>query len=362
VASNGNDFLAVWQDQRRSGYAGYDIYGSRIDRDGQTLKPLGRRIADASSHPVIASAGSDYLVVYQNSTGVMAQRLDQDGAPLGTARLVADKTWSPRLLTSNGSNYLLVVAGTGDKAILLDRDGVPLRTLWTGSGNPIAAGVHGGSYVVVDYSIIGSGVASAQPLLRTMNDDGTVSARSLPNVVVSSSHLLAAALSPDRILFVWPSEGGSLRFLVAGYNGELLRDPMTITTPVPLDYQPVASWSGSAFNVAYGRGTASVEVIRITADGTMVDSSRSVLTSHRSDSYPAFASGNATQIVVWPDRRQGDDDILARTFTSIDSLAAAPDQGNLISWSVVESMKSRSGSIHRIKFSLRSTGRPLQSG
>jgi hypothetical protein len=89
VASNGNDFLAVWTDARR-GRRYYDIYASRIGRDGQSKEPAGRLIAENSYAAVIASAGGDYLVAYSSNAGLMTQRLDQHG---GTRFFLGHTLW-----------------------------------------------------------------------------------------------------------------------------------------------------------------------------------------------------------------------------------------------------------------------------
>ena len=71
VASDGSDFLVVWQDDRASEYA--DIVATRVSASGTVLDPEGIEIctaANTQSGPAVSSNGKGYLVVwtdYRNS-------------------------------------------------------------------------------------------------------------------------------------------------------------------------------------------------------------------------------------------------------------------------------------------------------
>ncbi|HXH39709.1 MAG TPA: hypothetical protein VNN08_13855 [Thermoanaerobaculia bacterium] len=347
VASNGNDFLAIWADYRRGRES--DLYASRIGRDGQSTEPAGHRIAAAAYSGLIASAGGDYLVAYGGSYvngPLMTQRLDEDGKPLTTPRIhpgLSAQTLSPLFLTTHGENYLLVAsdgsADVGDgytwqaTGLLLDRDGVPLRTLWVNGRVPIAVGVHNGNYVVVD---IPFGSAAPIPVLRTISDSGDATSTPLPGI---GDQLAVAAFSPDRILIAWKNANNEFTFLLTGYDGHLVSGPTFIAKD---PYGGLAAyWNGSEFEVAYSRSRAGVSIIRVDdSDGTILDRTPFILTSR--GYYPAFAAGGGMRIIVWdavaaskalitipePSNR-----IMARTFSSFDSILTRPDQGNLISWS-----------------------------
>jgi hypothetical protein len=79
VAANGR-FLVVWRDER-SGPAGSDVYGSRVDGSGRVLDPNGLAIATGpepeSAPDVAAGPGDRFGVVYQRFA---------PGAPLGAPR------------------------------------------------------------------------------------------------------------------------------------------------------------------------------------------------------------------------------------------------------------------------------------
>ncbi len=76
VASNGSEFLVVWED-RRNGIDETDIYASRVAADGTTLDPDGIAIATADGlewTPEVASDGTNFLVVWTD--GVQGNRGD----------------------------------------------------------------------------------------------------------------------------------------------------------------------------------------------------------------------------------------------------------------------------------------------
>ena len=77
VASNGSEFLVVWEDRRNGGIDETDIYASRVAADGTTLDPDGIAIATADGlewTPEVASDGTNFLVVWTD--GVQGNRGD----------------------------------------------------------------------------------------------------------------------------------------------------------------------------------------------------------------------------------------------------------------------------------------------
>ncbi len=91
VASDGQDYLAVWTDLR-SGSAPYDcaVYGMRFSNEGEALDPSSFRISPWSSHaPRVAYGAGCYLVSWltdfgEDSSQVWAARIGRDGVPLDT--------------------------------------------------------------------------------------------------------------------------------------------------------------------------------------------------------------------------------------------------------------------------------------
>jgi hypothetical protein len=68
VASDGTDYLVVWQDWRNSGY---DIYCARVSHSGVVLDTAGIGVCTADGwqiSPAVAYGGTDYLVLWQSQT------------------------------------------------------------------------------------------------------------------------------------------------------------------------------------------------------------------------------------------------------------------------------------------------------
>lgn len=95
VASDGKDFLVVWQDLR--GGEDYDVWAARVSSAGEVLDPGGFpvvRRASNQARPAVAFAGGSYLVVWMDARvyptyGVYGARvapdgrvLDREGVPL----------------------------------------------------------------------------------------------------------------------------------------------------------------------------------------------------------------------------------------------------------------------------------------
>ena len=117
VASNGDLYLVVWQDDRL-----YDdhIYGARVTADGEVLDPAGIPITPLTygdqEAPVVASDGDDFLVVYGDDSrsldfDLYATRVRSDGTvvePEGIAVSTADGDQYSPGLAFDGTNYLAV--------------------------------------------------------------------------------------------------------------------------------------------------------------------------------------------------------------------------------------------------------------
>ncbi|MBI4548648.1 MAG: T9SS type A sorting domain-containing protein [Ignavibacteriae bacterium] len=170
VASNGVDYLVAWQE----GLAGdYNIYGARVSKSGIVLEPTFIIISAASmeqTFPVVASNGRDYLVVWQDSRdqaqglniyGVRvtsdAVLLDSAGIPISTA-MNAQQAPS---VTWNGVNYLVAwhdnrassfsdIYGTrvSSAGKVLDIDGIAISTELRTQSNPVTAALDS-DYLVV---------------------------------------------------------------------------------------------------------------------------------------------------------------------------------------------------------------------
>jgi hypothetical protein len=139
VASDGRDFLVVWEDLRNGQY--WDVYAARVTAEGKVLDSEGIAVASGKHNqcrPDVAFAAGYYLVVWQEFVGegtpntpgnayvVRGARLQSDGrrldtVPLEIARVEKEShavgptvvAWQDKVLTgfhivafASGNNYL----------------------------------------------------------------------------------------------------------------------------------------------------------------------------------------------------------------------------------------------------------------
>jgi len=117
VASDGENFFVVWQD-KRSGKR-WDIYGTIVTNDGQVLEPfpiaVGKSTYDQVS-PSLAFDGESYLVVWQGRKNaklwnIYFTRLSKDGEALDEKSALLAPSLKDQASPSigfNGENYFIV--------------------------------------------------------------------------------------------------------------------------------------------------------------------------------------------------------------------------------------------------------------
>jgi hypothetical protein len=171
VASDGQDYLAVWTDLR-SGVSAHDcaVYGMRFTNDGVALDSCGLRISQWASHtPSIAYGAGCYLVSWltdlgEDSAQVWATRVGPDGAPLDSSpirlpgRVLDFEAGAPDV--AFGDSLFLVVwdpggtgcaegARVGADGALLDSVSIMLVTPHQGIGNTPRVASDGHDFLVV---------------------------------------------------------------------------------------------------------------------------------------------------------------------------------------------------------------------
>ncbi|HEX6097541.1 MAG TPA: hypothetical protein VF432_14530 [Thermoanaerobaculia bacterium] len=133
VASDGEDFFAVWTDDR-AGYGAGSVVGTRITREGQILDPLGLRIATTLGwvlEPQVVWDGGAYLVVWTGSalphagTDLYAARIAPDGTVVMPPRVIVENavTRAGRYLASNGTVSVIVYPLDDLHIVVLDQQG-----------------------------------------------------------------------------------------------------------------------------------------------------------------------------------------------------------------------------------------------
>jgi hypothetical protein len=145
VASDGADFLVVWQDWRNSDY---DIYCARVSHSGTLLDTAGIAVCTADgwqASPAVACNGTDYLVLWQSMTtggyDLYGARISPQGVvrdPDGFVISAAPGTQQHPAAASDGTDFLVVWSDSRDvdcnvyaarvtgAGTVLDTAGIPL--------------------------------------------------------------------------------------------------------------------------------------------------------------------------------------------------------------------------------------------
>lgn len=275
VAWNGSEYLVVFTDSPI--FTGDDdVYGMRLDADGNPLDPAAFPIAkraEDQSFPDVAWDGENFLVVYEDSSleginhDIFATRvtsagdiLDPDGFPISTAE---GYQWGPSLAW-DGTNYLVAWTDERDEGSIYGARVSPDTTVLDPEGIQIS--------FYHDYeaftSVAWSGTEYLVVWADARHSSSTYAARVTPG---------GAVLDPDGILV---SQWGHY------------------------DYTGVA-WNGGSFLVAWDderdlQTRNDVYAARVAEDGTVLDPSGiGVVTEEGMESSPDVVAGEGSALVAW---------------------------------------------------------------
>jgi PKD repeat protein len=338
LAFNGTDYLVVWQDTR--GISTYDLYGARVSRTGQVLDPGGLLIsAHMLGHevsPAVASNGTDFLVVWQDGRGATAfdilgarvtgtgQVLDPEGIPIS-----AHDTFyqAAPAVASNGTNYLVVWqdgrsgttydihgARVSSAGTVLDPAGLALSTHETGDQEAPAVASNGTDYLVVwhdtrnsTYDIYGTRVTGAGQVLD-------------PTGLALSTHANGYGAYPSvasngtDYLVVWQdTRSGAEDIYGTRVTGAgAVQDPAGLPLSAHetiYQWTPTVASNGTEYLVVWmdGRGAISWDIYgtRVSGAGAVLDPTGLVLSNQAwgNEAYPVVVSNGTDFFAVWQDGR-----------------------------------------------------------
>ncbi|HEX8698502.1 MAG TPA: hypothetical protein VF815_06685, partial [Myxococcaceae bacterium] len=339
VASNGTDFLVVWQGMGPLG--DMDIVGRRISSTGLPLDTTEVAISAAPSveerSPAVASNGTDYLVVWddiRNSTTVRVYgtRVSNAGVVLDSGGfLLSSSTFdqSSPVVASNGTDFLVAwmdfrnpssrdIYGTRVSAhgTALDGSGLALGAHPNHSESTPSIRASGSDYLVAwmewdttnqTRRILGSRIegslTSTNPVLDTPSLAFTSSGDNCQNPSVArstSGYFLAwhcTVGSVTELGSAWLSTTGTI---TAGGN-------FAVTTSSLHQTEAAIASNGDNYLVVWtetGSGGVSIYGTRVAATGGTLDPGGFVIgTAHRERQAPAVASNGTDYLVTWQDYR-----------------------------------------------------------
>lgn len=326
IASDGNQFLAVWLDGRAS----HDVYATRIGRDGTVLDPMGIFIApnDLYSTLSVFWLGDSYVVSWLGSTGLTATRIAADGTIVDPPRPIF-RVRNVRQAVSNGN--VIVFTTNDNDYVVVDRE---LRVAGSGSlpGNPTVCVNGAGEFLLTGFHDTKSGsrifdrlrldpagrVASSAPAVAAVAE-GVLRCHDAECILffrsATTRHLGAVPYDPDTTISgrqidlpiafnvgfdVVPIDSGYL--LVTTSNRSLRLDRHGIPAA-----QPSSRCCQSFDSVVAASNGGEVAVLRRSATSFTVNlipssddsDSRDVSISANAQSAPAIAGNGTNYLLTW---------------------------------------------------------------
>ncbi|UCF80588.1 MAG: hypothetical protein JSV08_08795 [Acidobacteriota bacterium] len=333
VASNGTDYFVAWQDQRSG--ADWDIYGARVTAGGSVLEPSGIAIstqADNQLDPAVASDGVDYLVVWEdirNSAttgwdiyGARVQASDGlllDGPPdTGGIAIATLSGGTNPSVASNGTDYFVVwpgVKGTRvtSAGIVLDPSGIDISTA-PGSQVVPSIASNGTDYFVAWEDTRSGSLGSLDIFGTRVTESGTVLDPSgiLIFVDVNVQFYPSVASNGVDYFVAWEDYRDITNYDVYGARvtsaGTVLDlSGIAISTEANWQRYPSVASNGTDYFVAWEdrRTDRDVYGARVSAAGTLLDVSGIAVSKSPSEweTNPSAASDGADYFVVWVDTR-----------------------------------------------------------
>ena len=335
VGSDGTNYLVVWG-YRSAGASTYDIYGTRVSKQGELLDAEPFIISDATgnqTNPSVAFDSTNYLVVWHDTRGgtydIYGTRVSQDGTVLNPAGIsistAAENQYMPNI-SFDGTNHMVVWADERNATldiygsridqdgIVLDPSGITISDAAEEQDGPSIA-FDGTNYLVtwydqrsgIDYDIYGT-------LLDT---GGTVLNPTGITISTATENQYRPSVSFDgtNYLVAWYDRRDGANYDIFGARvnqSGVVQDASGIAIS-NIDVQQatpeVISYSGQWLTVWRDNrngGYADIYGSRISSSGTVTDPSGILIAaSAQTQEKPATAFDGTNYLVVWQEDRGG---------------------------------------------------------
>ncbi len=324
--TDGSGFLLSWIHLHELNTPRFEL---RLDSLGQPVAPFARQVEDYRGY---ASTGDgDYLAIWQDDQYFWVQRVNADGEPAGPPNPVLGHGGYYGIygLFANRNCYLLLVS-VGDPAhfiaILVDRIGRVIQQRALGIAfNPDAAPYDGG-FVIAGCT----GFSPCTPQLSTLSNSGRLTRLAVPGL--PPTILWDMRASDDRLMITWWEKVGVARFMILGFDGNVLKPPFPV--PIPAESLPAGLlWDGREFLLLLremGNLIGTLRAIRVNGNGDRLN--EPYLLSETASSSPLFATNETTGLLIWSDTRfSSEPDVVGLRLRHFSELADSLDRATLIS-------------------------------
>jgi len=326
LAWDGQNFVAVWTDQRRTANWRYgflpSIYGSRLSAEGAVLDPVGIELVARGVGPRIASNENGSLMVYRDgNVSSFALPLGRDARPAGKAINLG--SLDARGLASNGLTYCVVAHRWPDtnKALILNANGDVIQT-YDIAGEAWAVAAIEGRYLVVS-------VRGREIVATTIVANRPAASRVIATADTDQSAAVALT-GGNRVLVSWLGAGietHSYDYLILDANANqagVLHGPRRVggvpsNIGAPL---PSLAWDGELFLLSWGEG--SLSAVRVRQDGSILRNAEISL-DPRIQAL-ASVSGGGQPVLLTIESEEYTTDIFLRKIDSFRNLETLPER------------------------------------
>ena len=332
VTSNGTDSLVVWADLRNDSFEARDVYGARVDGDGNVLDPAGIHLGATRSYqpsPTVGSDGSGYLVVWEESRNetdyvIRGTRVDESGGVLDADGLAiggAGHSQANPDIAFDGTNYLVVWQDARDGSTndvygtRVSPDGVVLDPLGigiaTGPGHQATPAV---DYDGASYFVVWTDTVNYDILARQVDRSGELLGADPITIcdATGTQRRPEVAFDGERHLVVWQDGRNGVDYDVYAARvttaGTVL-EPTGIPIQTAADDQtsPALAFDGSGYLITWtdaGSGLGDIYGARVNTSGAVLDiSGIPICTDLRTQDSSAIAFDGVRFLVAWRDER-----------------------------------------------------------
>jgi hypothetical protein len=334
---DGTNYLVNWSDWRNGCFPQYsDIYGARITPSMNILDPEGILIStcvNMQSLPSVGFNGTNYLAVwtdgYLNSgANLRGTRITVDGTIIDTARIPISNAMYSQYLSavgSDGADYFVAWSSedpphNGSTALfgsVVSAQGMVFDEIWIASGMgdehfvyPQIAFDGNNYFCVYERDVLLSDTSNIEGAFVT--PDGVLLDRF--DIWISHNGPPSVAFGTTKYLVVWQEKRNSSTLEICG----AFVTPAGMVSPLwnpiivaPGDQElPQIAFDGTNYLVVWqDRRSGSYDIYgtRVTQTGTTLDPNGIAISTAPNDQvYPAIIFDGTNYIVVWQDRRNGD--------------------------------------------------------
>jgi len=332
VAFSGNQYLAVWADNRDEGNA--DIYGMRLSTTGAiqdtTSLPIAR-VAGVQAAPVVAYVGGiNYLVVWLSSGNLNAARVTTGGVvtQLGVVASTADTETKPEIVARGTEALVVYQTGNDVKAVRYSGGtfGAPFAVAASADveTDPAVASNPSGDYLVT-YT---RGAAGAGPDIRgqLVTSGGALSGAAFDvSAGAGGQTTSAATFAGGNFIVVWANNKSGVRtygtristagaVLDTHLEGTVTVGGTIISNGIKEGQPSIACNNASTCLVSWrdARGTTNYDIYGTTVTTALApvkaDFAISLMASApaaRAQVAPRVVAAGADFFVAWNDDREG---------------------------------------------------------